>query len=409
MTSDTFGKLLLMAVLILFSAYFSATETAFSALSRTRLKAMADKGNRQAALVLDLSAKYDNLLSTILVGNNIVNIAVASIGTILFVRRFGEELGTPLSTAVVTVVVLLCGEVTPKSLAKEAPERVAMASAPVLRVLMIVLTPVNWLFFQWKKLLARLFRVNEDRRLTQEELLLVVDEVERDGGIDDQERELVRNAIDFNDLQAEDVLTPRVSVEGIDVAADRVAVRKAFVSSGYTRLPVYDGTIDHIVGIVHQKDFYDPDNQGVGIRELMKPAIQVAPNLPIGDLLRQLQRTKNHMAVVADEHGGTMGIVTMEDILEELVGEIWDEHDEVKEPIRRMGDGRYLVDGDVSPEKLFDIFQLQEETECSTLSGWMMEELGHIPAVGDQITRDGITFTVQKTELNRATEIVAAE
>ena len=409
MTSDTFGKLLLMAVLILFSAYFSATETAFSALSRTRLKAMADKGNRQAALVLDLSAKYDNLLSTILVGNNIVNIAVASIGTILFVRRFGEELGTPLSTAVVTVVVLLCGEVTPKSLAKEAPERVAMASAPVLRVLMIVLTPVNWLFFQWKKLLARLFRVNEDRRLTQEELLLVVDEVERDGGIDDQERELVRNAIDFNDLQAEDVLTPRVSVEGIDVAADRVAVRKAFVSSGYTRLPVYDGTIDHIVGIVHQKDFYDPDNQGVGIRELMKPAIQVAPNLPIGDLLRQLQRTKNHMAVVADEHGGTMGIVTMEDILEELVGEIWDEHDEVKEPIRRMGDRRYLVDGDVSPEKLFDIFQLQEETECSTLSGWMMEELGHIPAVGDQITRDGITFTVQKTELNRATEIVAAE
>ena len=409
MTSDTFGKLLLMAVLILFSAYFSATETAFSALSRTRLKAMADKGNRQAALVLDLSAKYDNLLSTILVGNNIVNIAVASIGTILFVRRFGEELGTPLSTAVVTVVVLLCGEVTPKSLAKEAPERVAMASAPVLRVLMIVLTPVNWLFFQWKKLLARLFRVNEDRRLTQEDLLLVVDEVERDGGIDDQERELVRNAIDFNDLQAEDVLTPRVSVEGIDVAADRVAVRKAFVSSGYTRLPVYDGTIDHIVGIVHQKDFYDPDNQGVGIRELMKPAIQVAPNLPIGDLLRQLQRTKNHMAVVADEHGGTMGIVTMEDILEELVGEIWDEHDEVKEPIRRMGDGRYLVDGDVSPEKLFDIFQLQEETECSTLSGWMMEELGHIPAVGDQITRDGITFTVQKTELNRATEIVAAE
>ena len=409
MTSDTFGKLLLMAVLILFSAYFSATETAFSALSRTRLKAMADKGNRRAALVLDLSAKYDNLLSTILVGNNIVNIAVASIGTILFVRRFGEELGTPLSTAVVTVVVLLCGEVTPKSLAKEAPERVAMASAPVLRVLMIVLTPVNWLFFQWKKLLARLFRVNEDRRLTQEELLLVVDEVERDGGIDDQERELVRNAIDFNDLQAEDVLTPRVSVEGIDVAADRVAVRKAFVSSGYTRLPVYDGTIDHIVGIVHQKDFYDPDNQGVGIRELMKPAIQVAPNLPIGDLLRQLQRTKNHMAVVADEHGGTMGIVTMEDILEELVGEIWDEHDEVKEPIRRMGDGRYLVDGDVSPEKLFDIFQLQEETECSTLSGWMMEELGHIPAVGDQITRDGITFTVQKTELNRATEIVAAE
>lgn len=407
MSSDIAGKLLLIVFFLLCSAYFSATETAFSSLSKTRVRAMAERGNRRAELVLSLAERYDDLLSTILVGNNIVNIAIASVGTILFVRRFGEDLGSSLSTVVVTVVVLFFGEVTPKSLAKESPEKMAMRSAPLLRVLLIILTPVNRIFSAWKALLSRVFQVGEDRKLTQEELLLLVDEVERDGGIDSQERELVRNAIEFNDLTAEDILTPRVSIVGVEAASDRTTAAELFDTSGYSRLPVYEGTIDHIVGVLHLKDLYAPENRDAAVRELMKPVLNAAPATPIGALLRRLQRAKMHIAVVADEHGGTLGIVTMEDILEELVGEIWDEHDEIEESICRLDDGRYRLSGDLSPQKAFSLFHLREETDSSTVSGWLMEMLGRVPAAADQVTVQDVTFTVEGTELNRVTSVLA--
>ena len=406
MSSDIAGKLLLIVFFLLCSAYFSATETAFSSLSKTRVRAMAERGNRRAELVLSLAERYDDLLSTILVGNNIVNIAIASVGTILFVRRFGEDLGSSLSTVVVTVVVLFFGEVTPQSLAKESPEKMAMRSA-LLRVLLIILTPVNRIFSAWKALLSRVFQVGEDRKLTQEELLLLVDEVERDGGIDSQERELVRSAIEFNDLTAEDILTPRVSIVGVEAASDRTTAAELFDTSGYSRLPVYEGTIDHIVGVLHLKDLYAPENRDAAVRELMKPVLNAAPATPIGALLRRLQRAKMHIAVVADEHGGTLGIVTMEDILEELVGEIWDEHDEIEESICRLDDRRYRLSGDLSPQKAFALFHLREETDSSTVSGWLMEMLGRVPAAADQVTVQDVTFTVEGTELNRVTSVLA--
>lgn len=408
MTSDTFGKILLIACFLLCSAYFSATETAFSSLSRTRLRMMADRGNRRAELVLSLSERYDDLLSTLLVGNNIVNIAIASLGTILFVRQFGEDLGSSLSTATVTVAVLFFGEVTPKSLAKEAPETVAMFSAPLLRLLMTVLRPAIWVFARWKSLLDRFVRMGDDRKLTQEELLLLVDEVERDGGIDSQERELVRNAIEFNALTAEDILTPRVAVVGVPLEADRKTVTNLFDDSGYTRLPVYQGTIDHIVGVLHLKDLCRPDSAGLPVSRLMKSVLNTVPAVPIGTLLRQLQRSKTHIAVVADQHGGTLGIVTMEDILEELVGEIWDEHDEVEEAICSLPDGRYRLSGELSPQKAFSTLGIRLETDDPTLSGWLMDSLGRVPAAGDQIFCQDVTFTVEQMELNRVTWILAS-
>ena len=249
--------------------------------------------------------------------------------------------------------------------------------------------------------------VQDDRKLTQEELLILVDEVERDGGIDSQERELVRNAIEFNDLTAEEVLTPLVSVVGVPVDADRSEAAEVFASSGYTRLPVYKGTIDCIVGVLHLKDLYAPENKRLSVNSLVKPVLSVAPVSPIGTLLRQLQRTKNHMAVVADEHGGTLGIVTMEDILEELVGEIWDEHDEVQEPIRALGENRYQLAGDLAPQKAFSLFGIREETDAPTLSSWMMDGLERIPTKGDQFSCQDVTFTVEETELNRVTRILA--
>lgn len=407
MTSDTIGKLFLIAFFLLCSAYFSATETAFSSLSRTRLRIMADRGNRRAELVLSLSERYDDLLSTLLVGNNIVNIAIASLGTILFVRQFGEDLGSSLSTAAVTVAVLFFGEITPKGLAKEAPEKVAMFSAPLLRLLMTLLRPVTWIFARWKAMLDRFVRMSDDRKLTQEELLLLVDEVERDGGIDSQERELVRNAIEFNDLTAEDILTPRVAVVGIPLDAERKAVAELFYASGYTRLPVYQGTIDHIVGVIHLKDLFGPESAGLSVSQLMKPVLNAAPTAPIGSLLRQLQRSKTHIAVVADQHGGTLGIVTMEDILEELVGDIWDEHDEVEEAIHPLPDGRYRLAGELSPQKAFSLFGIREETDDPTLSGWLMDSLGRVPMAGDQLSCQGVTFTVEAMELNRVTWVLA--
>lgn len=407
MTSDTLGKLLLIAFFLLCSAYFSATETAFSSLSRTRLRLMADRGNRRAELVLSLSDQYDDLLSTLLVGNNIVNIAIASLGTILFVRQFGEDLGSSLSTAAVTAAVLFFGEVTPKSLAKEAPETAAMFSAPLLRLLMTVLRPVTWIFSRWKALLDRFLRMGDDRKLTQEELLLLVDEVERDGGIDSQERELVRNAIEFNGLTAEDILTPRVAVVGVPLEADRKTVAGLFDASGYTRLPVYQGTIDHIVGVIHLKDIYRPESAGLSVEQLMKPVLNAAPAVSIGTLLRQLQRSKTHIAVVADQHGGTLGIVTMEDILEELVGEIWDEHDEVEEAVCPLSDGRCRLAGQLSPQKAFSLLGIREETGDPTLSGWLMDSLGRVPMAGDQLVCQGVTFTVEETELNRVTWVLA--
>ena len=395
MDGDSIVKILWMAVFILFSAYFSATETAFSSLSKTRLKALRDRGNKRAALVLSLSEQYDNLLSTLLVGNNIVNIAIASLGTVLFVRRFGDDLGPSLSTAVVTVVVLFCGEVTPKSLAKEAPERVAMFSAPILRVFLIILKPVNFIFFQWKTLLARIFKVKDDRKLTQEELLLLVDEVEQEGGIDRQERELLRNAIEFNDLTAADILTPRISVEGLPLEATPQQARELFAETGFSRLPVYTETIDHIVGVLHQKDLYIAP-EGTPIEKIMQTPLYVTETVKIDDLLRMLQASKSHMAVVAEERGGTLGIVTMEDILEELVGEIWDEHDEVEEPIRAVGEGTYAVMGQASAEKLFEELGLSEETEAATVGGWVMEHLGRIPSQGESFSFGGYRFTVEE-------------
>ena len=277
MNDDAISSILIIAVLLLFSAYFSATETAFSSLNRTRLRTMAEKGNSKAALALSLAEKYDQLLSSILVGNNVVNIAMSSISTLLFVRLM-PDIGATVSTIVITIVVLIFGEISPKSLAKENPEKFAMVSAPIIRVVIWVLTPINFLFAQWKKLLGRIFKGGDAHRMTQDELLMLVDEASQEGGIDQSEGELLRSAIEFTDQDAEDILTHRVDLEAVPLTATKEEVAAVFSENRYSRLPVYDGSIDNIVGILHQKDFYI----GTGIspkplNALMKEPIFVPP------------------------------------------------------------------------------------------------------------------------------------
>ena len=348
MISEILPSIFAMVFCILMSAYFSATETAFSSLNKIRIKVLAESGNRRAQLTYRLSEDYDRLISTILIGNNIVNIAVASIGTLLFVKLYGD-IGATLSTVIVTVVVLIFGEITPKSVAKDFPEKFAMFSAPLIYLLIRVLKPINFLFSQWKKLVSRLLKTEEDAKMSQEELMLLLEEAQRDGSIDQDEGALLKNAVEFRDLKAEDILTPRVDLKAVSIEATKEEIAAVFAESHFSRLLVFDGDIDRIVGVVHQKDFYT--GRGItekALCEIISPPIFVRPMEKVNDLLKHLQAHKSHIAVVIDEYGGTMGVVTMEDILEELVGEIWDEHDVLEEAFVRLEDGTYLVEGDAN-------------------------------------------------------------
>ncbi len=399
--TETIQYTVALILLILFSAYFSATETAFSSLSRTRLKTLAEKGSRRAALALSLSDNYDRLISTILIGNNVVNIAAASIGTVLFVGLYGD-IGATVSTVVLTVLVLIFGEVTPKSIAKDNPERFSMFSAPFIRVLIWIFKPLNYLFGLWKKMISRLLRIEKGGRMSQEELLMLVDEVQQGGSIDKEEGSLLKNAISFSERRAEDILTHRVDLEAVDIDSSKEEVAKVFTESKFSRLPVYEESIDNIVGIVNQKDFYS----GTGItskslREIMTAPLFVLKTERIDELFRLLKENKSHIAVVLDEYGGTFGIVTMEDILEELVGEIYDEHDEVTEEIRQLSEGVYLVDCLINLDDFLRFFGLSSDSESISLGGWVMECLGKVPEVGDSFTYQKVTAEVAETDGQR--------
>ena len=399
-------SLLLMAVLVAFSAYFSATETAFSSLNRTRLRVLAEKGDKRATLACSLSEQYDKMLTSILIGNNIVNIALSSLCTLLFIHLMGDG-GATVATAVATVVVLVFGEVTPKSLAKESPERFAMFSAPFLRMVMWVLSPFARLFSRLKKLVGRVVRSGGERPMTQEELLMLVDEVQQEGGLDKDEHELLRSAIEFTDRDAEDILTHRVDLEAVPADASPEEVARVFGESRFSRLLVYGTDIDDIVGVIHQSDFYADGLQGgKPLSALMTPPLFVPKSIRISVLLRLLQRKKAHIAVVTDGYGGTLGIVTMEDILEELVGEIWDEHDEVVEDIRREGAGVWTVSGGADLYRLLDRLGLDgRQVESASVTGWVMERLGRVPEPGDTFTEGPWRITVTAADERRVRQL----
>ncbi len=402
-------SLIIIGVCIVMSAYFSATETAFSSLNKIRIRNMAEKGNKKAALVNKLSENYDSLLSTILIGNNIVNILSASMATVLFVKWLGNEAGPSVSTAATTVVVLIFGEITPKSIAKESPEKFAMFSAPFLKILVILLTPFNFLFGLWKKLLSSIVKSEEDSGITEEEFLSIVEEAEQDGGIDEQESMIIQNAIEFTEQVAMDILTPRIDITGVSTQATKEEIAAIFAETAYSRLPLYEESIDHIVGIIYHKDFhnyvYNTDKE---ISEIVRPVLFVPKSKKIGVLLRELQQKKSHIAVVLDEYGGTVGIITLEDILEELVGEIWDEHDEVSQEIEIKSEDECLIAGNANLDKVFEYLDLEaeaEESDVLTLNGWLMDQLGRVPEVNDVFEHKGFCFTVLEMDEKRVEKV----
>ncbi|MCH5143001.1 MAG: HlyC/CorC family transporter [Clostridiales bacterium] len=394
---------------IIFSGYFSATETAFTSLNRIRLKTKSEAGNKRAKLVLKLSDKYDWLLTTILIGNNIVNILASSLATIVFIQWCGgnQDLASVLSTVTITVIVLIFGEITPKSLAKEYPDTYASFSAPIINALGYILAPFNFIFSGWRKLMHLIFRHKEDNSITDEELISMVDEAEQEGGINSEESELIKSAIEFNDLEAKDVLIPRVDIAAIDCTASNEEIRALFAETDYSRLPVFSESVDNIIGILHEKDFIKQYNdKDFSLKKAMKPAVFVVPTTKILAVLQQLQKNKTHMAIVSGEYGETVGLITMEDILEELVGEIWDEHDEVTKEFTQVAENEYIVLGSVTVNDVVEKFGLRDiETDSVTVGGWVIDLLGKIPDEGDEVTFANLQITVTKTEARRINEL----
>ena len=383
-----------LIILIGLSAFFSAAETAYNSLNEIRLRSKAEDGDAKAAHTLALVERYDSLLSTILIGNNIVNIGASSLATVLFTRLVGGVYGPTVSTIVMTLLVLTFGEITPKSMAKEMPETLAMGFAPVLSALVTIFTPLNALFGAWKKFLAKRFDTGEKDTITEGELVTMVSEAEKDGELTNRESEL----------------TPRVDVVAVadDTPMDEVTER--FAESGYSRLPVYHDTIDNIIGVVHEKDCFaalQKHDKNVKLEDLIGPTLYTTSVTQISALLRTLRESKHHMAVVVDEYGGTAGIITLEDILEELVGEIWDEHDDVVEDVRQQSDGSWLISGSASVDDTADELGIKEDDDIDAVAigGLVQEKLSRLPKVGDKFIWGDFDGTVTRATNRRVQEV----
>ena len=398
--------IVIMFVLVMFSAFFSAAETAFSTVNRTKLKSMANQGNKRAKAALELCENFDTLLSTTLVGNNIVNIYLASISTLFFISLVGE-IGSSISTIVITIVVLVFGEISPKSMAKENAERVVLAITPAMGFFQKLFTPINWVFSKWKQLMAKVFKTSSEQSIiTDNELITIIDEATDQGGLNIEEGDLIKNAIEFADLRVVDILTPRTQLKAIQKNDNNDDVLEAFAESEYSRLPVYDENLDDIIGVLHFNYFITHVmHENKPLQDYVQAPIFVTINMKIHNLLQMLQKEKRHLVFVADEYGGTMGIVTMEDILEELVGEILDETDDQNEFITKLDESTYLINTFAELEDLFKHLDIYDNTEANTVSGWINEKLHAIPKVGDSFETEQINVLVTKADIYRAMEI----
>jgi len=405
--------LVIIVICVILSAYFSATETAFSTFNRIRMKNLAEKGDKRAAKALKLAENYDSLISTILIGNNIVNTLAASLGTLFFAGILSsdkQDLAATLSTIVLTLLVLIFGEVSPKTMAKNAPDAFARFSTPVIYALKIIFTPFSFVFQKWQNLLGKLFKKEDDKGMTEEELISIIEEAEEGGELDEEESTLIKSAIEFGDLEVGEIFTPRIDITAIPLGTEKKKLAEVFSESGFSRIPVYEDDLDNIIGIVYYKDFFTTSfKEQTPISEIIKPVIYVTKTMKVNDLLKELQDKQMHLAVVTDEYGSTAGIVTLEDVLEEIVGDIWDEHDEIIEEIREVGEKEYIVSGMTNLDKLLEELDIDpdevEDEDSTTVNGWAMHVLGKIPEEGDCFEALGLSLKVLKMDGRRIEDL----
>ena len=405
-------EITILLLCVLLSAYFSATETAFNSFNKIRVKNLAEKGNKKAARALELTENYDTLISTILIGNNIVNILAASLATLFFKSLLADTsaaaFDTVISTAVMTLLVLTFGEICPKTIAKQSPDKFVLFATPLISALVVIFKPLSAIFKHLQNLLSKIFKADEDQGMTEEELISIIEEAAEDGNIDEEESTLIKSAIEFNELEVGDIFTPRIDITAVRSDITKEELTKVFTESGYSRIPIYDDDLDNIHGIVYYKDFFsDAQATAIPISEIVKPVMYVTKTQKINDVLKDLQEKQMHLAVVTDEYGSTAGIVTLEDILEEIVGEIWDEHDEIIEEIKEVGEGEYIVSGMANLEKLFEELdiELDEEQDATTVNGWAMKILDRIPEEGDSFEELGLTVRVLKMDGRRIEDL----
>lgn len=379
------GYLIAIIILTLCSTFFSATETAFSSANKIKLKNMAADDNKRAALALRLAEDFDRLITAVLVGNTIANIVMTSVATVYGIMTWGSRIGPTIATVIVTVLILVLGEISPKIIAREYSEEVALFLAPMVRALILVLTPLTFIFNGLKIFLKKAFGRNDEPEFSEDELLTIVEEAEAGGAIGEEQSELIANAIEFNDIEAIDILTPRVDIVAVERGTPVAEIKKVFRESGLSRLPVYEDDLDNIIGVINQKDLYNNNVKTIKETEkIIKPVAYVAETLKAAVLLRKMQAKRTHIAIVVDEYGGTTGLVTLEDIIEEIVGDIYDEHDAVESrDVKPAGKDTYLVSGGANLEDFFDLFDEEIEADATTVNGWVMIELDRLPKTGD--------------------------
>ena len=402
---------IVIAILVLLSAFFSATETAFSFVNKIRIQHSVDNGNKKAKNALYVIENFDNALTTILICNNIVNLSCSSIATVLCLNLFGD-MGSAIATGATTLLVLTFGEVIPKCLAKEHCDAFTLKTAGLLRVLMFILKPFVFVFLKLKSLALKIAGGSEDSpSVTENELKYIVESIEEEGVLEESESEMVRSALDFDEKTAEEILTPRVDVTFININDSQEKIKDIIIENRYSRIPVYEETVDHIVGILHTRDYLESlaDGKAPDLRDIMQTPYFVFRTQQLSKILNAFKRTKIHLAIVTDEYGGTLGIVTMEDLLEEIVGEIWDEDEEIEHNYYKIGKGEFLVNGDIELDDLLALFDMDEdaiESDSVTVGGFILEHAGTIPHKRQSIEADGFRFTVMEVKDQRIIRVV---
>lgn len=398
-------------ILIILSAFFSSVETAFSTVNTIRLKHDAQNGSKKAQDALYITENYDKALTTVLIGNNIVNISCSSIATVLCINLFGD-MGAAISTGAVTLLVLTFGEIMPKCIAKERADSYCLFTARALRILMTVFTPIVFIFIKMKSAaLKRMHKNEKTPSVTEDELKYIIESIEEEGVLEQQERELVQSALDFDEKTVQEVLTPRVDITAIEVNDDVRDIAKLILSERYSRIPVYKDTLDNIIGILHTRDFLEAivNGETPNIQKLIQPAYFIYKTKKLSKVLTDFKHKKLNIAIVSDEYGGTVGIVTMEDLLEEIVGEIWDEDEEIEHMYKEFPDGSYEISGDMDIDEMLELFALDPKTiqsESVSVGGWVLEMLGSIPNEGDSFQFDPLFITVTEVSEQRITKLV---
>lgn len=396
------GTLIFIILLIFASSFFSASETAYTSANKIRLRSLADEGKKSAERALKIISRYDKILTTILVGNNIVNILTSSLATVMCIALWGDN-GSLISTLSVTIVVLIFGEILPKTIAKAHAERFACAISGIMNFLMIVFTPISALFLLLQRLATKLFcSKNKEVSMTEQELIHIIEEIEDEGVLEEQESSLVRSALTFDETLVSSILTPRVNVVAIEINSDIENVKEIFTREEYSRIPVYEKTIDHIVGVVTRKELFENlvHKKAFYLRDIIQETLYVPSLSKISDVLKQMQKKKIHLAVVVDQYGGTEGIVTLEDVLEELVGEIYDESDEIKSPVTFLSENVFETGGDLSKNDFNRYFEnrgdnFRIDSDSNTVGGWIFELFGKIPEEGEVVTTENFIITVK--------------